>query len=216
MSTAPHAESNGLTKAGRATLPTAHGTFIVHAYTDADAGEHLALVFGDPGSGSSVPVRLHSSCVTGDVFASLRCDCGQQLDEAIRRITSAGAGVVLYLDQEGRGIGLANKIRAYERQDGGLDTVDANVALGFEADHRNYAPAAWVLHDLGVTHVELLTNNPRKADALRRLGVTVDRSPIVVPPNPHNEQYLATKASRLGHEFAGGSPTDVDDHTANP
>ncbi|MEM8924997.1 MAG: GTP cyclohydrolase II [Actinomycetota bacterium] len=194
-------EETAVTRVGRAKLPTEHGTFAVYAYVDPAEGEHLALVFGTPEPDRPVPVRLHSSCVTGDVFASLRCDCGQQLDEAIRRITDAGAGVVLYLDQEGRGIGLANKIRAYEKQDAGYDTVDANTTLGFEADQREYSPAAHILDDLGVTYAELLTNNPRKAEALRGLGVKVDRVPLQVPSNPHNRAYLATKVQRLGHRF---------------
>ncbi|MEM7341118.1 MAG: GTP cyclohydrolase II [Actinomycetota bacterium] len=192
---------DGLQRVARAMLPTAHGTFTVYAYEGAGDGEHLALVFGDPEPGATVPVRMHSACITGDVFASSKCDCGQQLDEAIRRIVDAGAGVILYLDQEGRGIGLANKIRAYERQDAGYDTVDANTTLGFAADQRDYASAALMLRDLGVTHVGLFTNNPRKADALRKSGLRVDRVPLVITPNPRNEMYLQTKARRLGHEL---------------
>lgn len=191
-----------LTRVGQATLPTEHGTFAVHAYAGAGPGQHLTLILGDPRPGTPVLVRLHSSCVTGDVFASLRCDCGQQLEEATRRIASAGTGVIVYLDQEGRGIGLANKIRAYELQDAGRDTVDANIALGFAADQRDYAPAAHILQDLNVTHVRLMTNNPRKTEALRMPGVIVDQEPIAVAANPHNHRYLATKARRLGHHLS--------------
>jgi 3,4-dihydroxy 2-butanone 4-phosphate synthase/GTP cyclohydrolase II len=192
----------GLSRVARAKLPTANGLFMVHAYID-DDGEHLALVHGDPEADRArpVPVRLHSACITGDVFASLKCDCGQQLEAAIDRITTAGAGVVLYLDQEGRGIGLANKMRAYEQQDAGLDTVDANTVLGFEADQRDYGVAARILDDLGIGHVELLTNNPRKAAALRAHGVTVDRVPLEIEANTYNRRYLATKAARLGHQL---------------
>ncbi|WP_419908298.1 GTP cyclohydrolase II [Candidatus Poriferisodalis sp.] len=202
MSTAPDDTPHTLERVGEAKLPTKHGLFTIFAYTGEGAGEHVALVFGDPHSRrGGVPVRMHSSCVTGDVFGSLRCDCGQQLELAIQHVTSAGAGAILYLDQEGRGIGLANKIRAYECQDAGFDTVDANTTLGFEADQRDYAPAAWILRDLGIADVELLTNNPHKAESLREHGIAVERVPLAVVPNLYNHRYLETKARRLGHQL---------------
>ena len=201
MSTAPDETLHTLERVGEAQLPTKHGLFTIFAYTGAGTGEHVALVFGEPHSRRAVPVRLHSSCVTGDVFASLRCDCGQQLELAIRHVTTAGAGAILYLDQEGRGIGLANKIRAYQCQDAGNDTVDANTMLGFEADQRDYAPAARILRDLGITDIDLLTNNPHKAESLREHGITVERVPLAVVPNPYNRRYLETKARRLGHQL---------------
>ena len=201
MSTAPSQAPHDLVRVAEAALPTQHGHFTIFAYTGAGSGEHVALVFGEPHSRQAVPVRLHSSCVTGDVFGSLRCDCGQQLELAIGHVTAAGAGAILYLDQEGRGIGLANKMRAYQCQDVGNDTVDANTMLGFEADQRDYAPAAWILRDLGITEVELLTNNPHKAESLRENGITVERVPLAVAPNLYNRRYLETKARRLGHQL---------------
>lgn len=201
MSTAPDETPHTLARVGEAQLHTKHGLFTIFAYTGAGAGEHVALIFGDARSHRAVPVRLHSSCVTGDVFGSLRCDCGQQLELAIQHVTSSGAGAILYLDQEGRGIGLANKIRAYQCQDTGFDTVDANTTLGFEADQRDYAPAALILRDLGITDIDLLTNNPHKAASLRENGITVERVPLAVVPNPHNHGYLETKARRLGHQL---------------
>lgn len=201
MSTAPDETPRTLERVGEAQLPTKHGLFTIFAYIGEGVGEHVALVFGDPRSRRKVPVRMHSSCVTGDVFGSLRCDCGQQLELAIQHVTSSGAGAILYLDQEGRGIGLANKIRAYQCQDTGFDTVDANTTLGFEADQRDYAPAALILRDLGITDIELLTNNPHKAASLRENGITVERVPLAVVPNPHNHGYLETKARRLGHQL---------------
>lgn len=201
MSTAPDETPRTLERVGEAQLPTKHGLFTIFAYIGEGVGEHVALLFGDPRSRRKVPVRMHSSCVTGDVFGSLRCDCGQQLELAIQHVTSSGAGAILYLDQEGRGIGLANKIRAYQCQDTGFDTVDANTTLGFEADQRDYAPAALILRDLGITDIELLTNNPHKAASLRENGITVERVPLAVVPNPHNHGYLETKARRLGHQL---------------
>ncbi len=201
MSTAPDETPRTLERVGEAQLPTKHGLFTIFAYIGEGVGEHVALLFGDPRSRRKVPVRMHSSCVTGDVFGSLRCDCGQQLELAIQHVTSSGAGAILYLDQEGRGIGLANKIRAYQCQDTGFDTVDANTTLGFEADQRDYAPAALILRDLGITDIDLLTNNPHKAASLRENGITVERVPLAVVPNPHNHGYLETKARRLGHQL---------------
>jgi len=173
------------------------------AFRPSDGGpEHLAIIIGDPEPGKPVLARLHSECFTGDLLGSLRCDCGPQLRGAIREIAQAGNGVLLYLAQEGRGIGLVNKLRAYQLQDGGLDTVDANTALGFEADERVYLPAAAMLKALGFPSVRLMTNNPDKLAQLARWGVQVsERVPHIFPSNGHNEAYLRTKAERSGHLF---------------
>jgi GTP cyclohydrolase II len=171
------------------------------AFRPGDGGsEHLAILIGAPDPRAPVLVRLHSACFTGDVLASLRCDCGQQLRGAIAAIAAAGGGVLLYLAQEGRGIGLVNKLRAYRLQDAGFDTVDANEQLGFDADERVYLPAAEMLRQLGFAAVRLLTNNPDKVAALQRNGIHVaERVPHVFPANGHNERYLHTKATRSGH-----------------
>jgi GTP cyclohydrolase II len=171
------------------------------AFRPGDGGaEHLAILIGQPDPASGVLVRLHSECFTGDVLASLRCDCGEQLQGAIATIAAAGGGVLLYLAQEGRGIGLVNKLRAYQLQDAGFDTIDANEQLGFDADERVYLPAAEMLRQLGYGNVRLLTNNPEKVAALQRYGIAViERVPHVFPANGHNERYLATKATRSGH-----------------
>ena len=184
-------------------IPTAYGDFQLCFYTNTlDNKEHLALYMGDPASGDSVLVRVHSECFTGDVLGSRRCDCGEQLDRALARVAEAGCGVILYLRQEGRGIGLLEKLRAYNLQDQGYDTVDANLMLGHEADARDYSLAALMLQDLGVKAVRLMTNNPRKVDALVRAGVTVvERLPLHVGHNPDNKQYIATKRGKLGHLF---------------
>jgi GTP cyclohydrolase II len=173
------------------------------AFRPADGGpEHLAIVIGAPDASAGVLTRLHSECFTGDLLASLRCDCGDQLRGAIRDIASRGAGVLLYLAQEGRGIGLVNKLRAYRLQDRGFDTIDANEMLGFEADERVYLPAAEMLHQLGFQRVRLMTNNPDKLRQLARCGVEViERVPHVFPSNGHNAGYLRTKAERSGHMF---------------
>jgi GTP cyclohydrolase II len=164
-----------------------------------DGQEHVALLIGAPG-GKPPLVRLHSECLTGDVFGSLKCDCGPQLKEALRIIGGAGAGVLLYLRQEGRGIGLANKLRAYALQDRGLDTVDANRRLGFADDERDYVHAAAILRALGIAEVRLLTNNPGKVSGLEAAGITVvERVPHHMPANPHNADYLATKRKKSGH-----------------
>jgi len=184
-----------------ADLPTIFGTFhIVGFWNDRDGKDHVAIVKGDPFGRSDVPVRLHSECLTGDALGSLRCDCRDQLTSSLRFIGEQETGIVLYLRQEGRGIGLLNKLRAYALQDEGLDTVDANLALGFRDDEREYSAAAHMLALLRVRSIRLLTNNPRKVQGLRDLGVEVNgRIPLVIPANEHNRSYLETKALRSGH-----------------
>ena len=186
-----------------AQLPTEHGPFTVIAYDSMiDGRTHVALVRGEIGDGQKVVVRVHSQCLTGDVFASSRCDCGHQLALAMRRIADEGRGVLLYLNQEGRGIGLANKIRAYELQDQGLDTVEANEHLGFKPDQRDYGIGAQILGDLGVRTMRLLTNNPRKFIGLEGYGLAVTESvALEVPPNEFTERYLRTKKEKLGHRL---------------
>lgn len=162
--------------------------------------EHIAVVVGNPQADAPVPVRLHSACLTGDLLGSLRCDCGEQLQTAVARIAELGGGVLLYLDQEGRGIGLPNKLRAYSLQDEGLDTLDADQHLGFLADERTYRAAAILLRDLGIDHVKLLTNNPQKIQALQDNGITVTgRLPLIAATTEHNERYLRAKRERAGH-----------------
>lgn len=184
----------------RVPLDLAENARIV-AYRPSDGGiEHLAIVIGDPKPGTPALARLHSECFTGDLLGSLRCDCGDQLRGAIAEISAAGAGVLIYLAQEGRGIGLVNKLRAYNLQDSGLDTLEANELLGFDADERIYLPAAEILRDLGFTRVLLMTNNPEKVEALARCGIeVVERVAHVFPSNAHNEQYLTTKKTKSGH-----------------
>jgi GTP cyclohydrolase II len=186
----------------RVPISDAHDTRIV-AFRPADGGrEHLAIIVGQPDPGSPVLVRLHSECFTGDLLGSLRCDCGDQLQGALSEIKTAGTGILLYLAQEGRGIGLINKLRAYELQDLGFDTMDANEQLGFDADERVYMPAARMLKLLGFTKIRLMTNNPDKLAALSRYGVdVVERVQHAFPANQHNEFYLQTKAARSGHQF---------------
>lgn len=163
-------------------------------------GEHVAVIIGAPDRRKAVPVRMHSACLTGDLLGSLRCDCGEQLRTAVSRIAALGGGVLLYLDQEGRGIGLPNKLRAYALQDGGLDTLDADQHLGFLADERNYDLAAAILQELEISRVTLLTNNPQKISALTEHGIEViDRVPLVAPINTHNERYIRAKRERAGH-----------------
>jgi len=197
----------GMRTLGRVTearlpLAGAEDTRVV-AFRPGDGGKaHLALVIGAPRPDQAVLVRLHSECLTGDLLGSLRCDCGDQLRGAVEAIGRAGAGILLYLSQEGRGIGLVNKLRAYRLQDGGADTAEANEQLGFDADERIYLPAAEMLRRLGYGRVRLLTNNPHKVAALARCGITVEeRVPHAFPSNGHNAFYLATKAARFGHEL---------------
>ena len=200
-------------KVAEARLPTAYGEARAIAYrSEVDAAEHVALVFGDVETDEPVLVRVHSECLTGDVFGSLRCDCGIQRDMAIKAIAEEGRGVFLYMRQEGRGIGLHNKIRAYALQDDGADTVEANEELGFPPDLRHYGIGAQILVDLGVRKMRLLTNNPKKVIGLESYGLSlVERVPIVVESNPENERYLAVKRQKLGHLLdALESPTDLE------
>lgn len=184
-----------------APLPTRHGQFDLHVYREADSGiEHVALVAGEVARQQEVLVRLHSECLTGDVFGSSRCDCGEQLQRSQQLIADAGLGVVVYLrGQEGRGIGLANKIRAYQLQDQGLDTVEANLALGLPVDGRRYDAAIAILHDLQVRSVKLLSNNPDKLQCLAENGFAPSQQPLRMPAGLHNQHYLDTKRVKLGH-----------------
>jgi len=189
-----------------AQLPTQFGPFQVVVYRERGGDkEHLAIIAGDVTGAEDLLVRVHSECLTGEALHSLKCDCRDQLDLALERIQSAGKGAVLYLRQEGRGIGLGNKIRAYAKQDEGLDTVDANLALGFEDDQRGYQMAADMLRDLGVRSVALMTNNPRKVQGLENDGIAVTRrEPHEVEAHEHNRDYLKTKQDRLGHLGTNG------------
>jgi len=185
-------------------LPTRFGDFKVIGYkTLIDTKEHVALTMGDVNGGEPVLVRVHDQCVTGDVFGSLRCDCGEQLEQAMRRVAEEGRGAIVYMDQEGRGIGLHNKIRAYNLQDTGLDTVEANVALGLPIDSREYGIGMQILVDLGITRMRLMTNNPTKRSGLEGYGLeVVERIGLEVTPNPHNIRYLRTKREKMGHLLA--------------
>lgn len=185
----------------QARIPTEHGTFTMMLFREDGTGlEHVAMVMGHPGE--EALVRVHSECMTGDVFGSLRCDCGPQLDLAMREIGKMGHGVLIYLRQEGRGIGLINKLKAYALQDDGLDTVEANLRLGFAADLRNFGVAARMLEQLGIKAVRLLTNNPRKVSTLIAHGINVvERVPARSEAQSENEHYLSTKASKLGHHI---------------
>jgi 3,4-dihydroxy 2-butanone 4-phosphate synthase/GTP cyclohydrolase II len=184
-------------------MPTIHGDFRMIAYEETPTNElHLALVKGTWKPNEPVLVRVHSSCVTGDIFGSCRCDCGSQLHSAMEMVEREGKGVVLYMKQEGRGIGLLNKLKAYKLQEEGLDTVEANLKLGFDMDNRDYGIGAQILHELGVSKIRLVTNNPKKRVGLMGYGLEiVDNVPIEIAPNPHNEKYLRTKRDKLGHSI---------------
>ena len=192
-----------VTRAATAKLPTEFGDFNIHVYEIPASGEtHVALVKGDMGDGENVLTRVHSSCVTGDIFHSARCDCGEQLHKAMKLVADEGRGVILYLYQEGRGIGLANKIRAYALQEQGFDTVEANEALGFEADSRDYSVGVQILMDLGVKSTRLLSNNPLKLSGVTGDGLSVsERMPIEIPASEWNTRYLRTKKEKLGHQL---------------
>ncbi|VVB56984.1 Riboflavin biosynthesis protein RibBA [uncultured archaeon] len=201
-----------LRRVAKTVLPTKYGQFSLWAYQETAGGRkggpkaapdgptHLALFVGHVEGAARVPVRLHSECVTGDALGSLRCDCGPQLEKAMRMIQAQERGVLIHLDQEGRGIGLANKMKAYALQDEGLDTVEANLKLGFVEDKRDYSAAACILRDLGVKSVLLITNNPKKVEGLQKCGMDVEgRLPLLTPPNPNNALYLQTKKKKMGH-----------------
>lgn len=188
-------------------LPTAWGEFDIHGFQEdiadgSESKEHVVLTLGDVRDGAPVLTRVHSECLTGDALFSMRCDCGNQLQAALEAISEAGRGALFYLRQEGRGIGLLNKIRAYKLQDAGADTVEANEQLGFGADMRDYSILEPMMSELSIRSVQLMTNNPRKVAAMEELGVAVvERIPLHTHSNPHNEKYLSTKAGKLGHMF---------------
>jgi 3,4-dihydroxy 2-butanone 4-phosphate synthase/GTP cyclohydrolase II len=198
---------------GKAVLPTVYGEFTIHGYeSEFDPAPYVALTMGNIMDGSDILVRIHSSCVTGDLLSSLRCDCGAQLQMALKTIAEEGRGVLLYIEQEGRGIGILNKIRAYALQDQGLDTVEANVALGFKPDLRDYGLGAQVLYDLGVRRMRLMTNNPAKRAGIEGYGLEiVERVPLLAPTNESNRRYLSTKQARMGHLLDSEPVSDTPD-----
>lgn len=195
-----------VTKEVAVKMPTQWGEFDMIAYTQKDTGEnHLALVKGTWEPGEAVMVRVHSSCVTGDIFGSCRCDCGPQLHKAMEIIQKEGKGAIIYMNQEGRGIGLVNKLKAYHLQENGFDTVEANIQLGFKMDQRDYGVGAQIIRDLGISKMRLLTNNPKKRAGLIGYGLeVVENIPIEIAPNPHNENYLRTKRDKMDHAILGG------------
>jgi GTP cyclohydrolase II len=214
-SSASHREASGqnvvtVRQLARGRLPTPHGEFVIVSFEGPNGPlDDVALVQGTIDERRITPVRLHSECVTGDAFGSLRCDCGEQLSEALDRLANAECGVLLYMRQEGRGIGIANKVRAYALQDGGLDTVDANLHLGFDDDMRSYDVAAAMLRALGTERIELHTNNPGKVEGLRQAGIAVvSRASLEVPSRAENRFYLRTKRNRSGHLLAVGQDAD--------
>lgn len=186
-------------------MPTEHGNFKLIAFKQTNTNDiHMALVRGEWEKDEPILVRVHSSCMTGDIFGSCRCDCGPQLHKAMELVDKEGKGVVLYMNQEGRGIGLLNKLRAYKLQEDGLDTVEANLQLGFDMDERDYGVGAQILRDLGISKIKLITNNPKKRVGLMGYGLEiVDNVPIEIVPNPHNEKYLETKRDKMGHTILG-------------
>jgi GTP cyclohydrolase II len=200
---APAADGDLLRYVASSQLPTPWAIFRIHAFVEPATGkEHVALTLGDVGTGEPVLARIHSECLTGDALFSQRCDCGAQLEAALQRIAEEGRGILMYLRQEGRGIGLLNKIRAYHLQDEGADTVEANERLGFPADMRRYDLCRPMLAHFGIRSVRLMTNNPRKERVLGELGIEIaEHIPLQVNRNPYNEQYLRTKARKLGHQF---------------
>lgn len=227
MDTLPRANepSARLEQLAQAPLPTRHGTFQLRVFRWDDPSahpslsrEHCALILGDVRGHRNVPVRVHSECLTGEVFSSLKCDCREQFDHAQEAIAQHGSGVILYLRQEGRGIGLANKVRAYALQALGADTVEANELLHLPVDARTYDAAAAMLRELGIESVALMTNNPAKVDDLRRLGVTVEtRLPVLIPANPFSASYLEVKRRRMAHELPasdGETPPDSNKNAA--
>ncbi len=193
-------KKNDTVRTAEATLPTSFGTFQMVVYKSSDNIEHVALVKGD--IQDTELVRLHSSCVTGDIFSSLKCDCGEQLHQSMKQIQENGSGIVLYLNQEGRGIGLTNKIKAYALQEKGFDTVEANEMLGLPIDARDYKVAKDILQDLGVEKIRLLTNNPNKIQQLSEYGIEVlERVPLEITPNEVNKGYMATKKNKMSHQL---------------
>src|SRR5687767_1214862 len=201
---------SGAQRVARANLPTRYGTFEMFVYNNPEHKEHVALTLGEIDDGRPALVRVHSECMTGDVFGSSRCDCGEQLADSLQFLQEQGRGVLLYLRQEGRGIGLANKVSTYALQEQGLDTVEANLALGLPEDMRDYRVAAEMLLDLGVRRARLLTNNPAKIEGLGHYGVeVVERVPLGISPNPSNLAYLRTKREKMGHLFPAAVPLEV-------